>query len=158
MSTELLADLSSEELAQLDRLAKRLLRYLTNDDDIRSAFGALTSYESYCSPGGKNRAARDLIVEARKFLIGTVRDCRPTMVPSRLVGAAWRIMVIDTRYYEAFCNEHFGGFVHYDPDSRIGDPDTRISKKDYPAVINRTFRRLNTLGLDPNPELWEIPE
>lgn len=84
------------------------------------------------------------LVELLKFL----ELCSVTSIalkPSLLIDTLWREFVLCTRSYSAFCQRHFGGFLHYQsPD------DGTESSRQYQETLDQY---LEIFGC-PDPKFW----
>ncbi len=58
-----------------------------------------------------------LLTELIKYLIIT-NESNKTTSPSYLVDLAWHEFILFTKYYNIFCTENFGQFIHHTPDSK----------------------------------------
>lgn len=84
------------------------------------------------------------LVELLKFL----ELCSVTSIdlrPSSLIDILWREFILCTRSYSAFCQRHFGGFLHYQ--SSEGGPE---ASRQYQRTIDQYVEHFGC----PDPKFW----
>lgn len=71
------------------------------------------------------------------FLIFWQGDRNEVIMPSRLVDECWHFFILQTRSYQAFCNQAFGGFLHHAP-KRLdsGSSPSEMTAPNEPQKIN----------------------
>jgi hypothetical protein len=71
-----------------------------------------------------------LLTELIKYLIITNESNRTTS-PSYLVDLAWHEFILFTKYYNLFCAENFGKFIHHTPDSKANKTSYELTLESY---------------------------
>lgn len=89
--------------------------------------------------------ARSSLCEVLRFLV-LVHDHEDGMLtPSRRVDLAWHEFILCTRAYQAFCEEHFGRFIHHQPGG---------SEEGNQRQFEATLRLYEARFGRPNPNFW----
>ena len=57
----------------------------------------------------------ELLEETLRFLF-LITKYNQTLTPSISVDLAWHEFILFTKLYQTFCDEHFGRFIHHNPD------------------------------------------
>lgn len=84
----------------------------------------------------------ELLLELIRFL-DLIHLSNEKLSPPHIVDLAWHEFILFTRYYEQFCNKHYGRFIHHTP-----------GKKENPQIF------INTIGCyikkygEPNIKIW----
>ena len=88
--------------------------------------------------------AEALLVETLRFLsLCAWSDL--TLSPSRPVDLAWHELILFTRAYRAFCDRHFGRFIHHHPGG---------SEKENAAQFRRTVKLYTAFFGPPPTRFW----
>lgn len=87
--------------AEVSAGVKERYPHLT-DDDVKLALQQLRLYFLICWNGDKDEVA----------------------MPSRLVDTAWHCFILQTRRYQIFCKQAFGGFLHHVPERVVSSSQT----------------------------------
>jgi hypothetical protein len=80
----------------------------------------------------------DLIKSANKRHLG---------MPSRSVDLLWHELILETRWYERFCNEHIGFFVHHSGNDSDVSEEGRA--KQHIDVVRTWMAACYAEGIDP---------
>lgn len=87
----------------------------------------------------------DLFADTLRFLHLAV-TCNEPLTPPIVIDLAWHEFILFTRLYAAFCQEHWGRFIHHNP----GGDD-----KDNKHFFKRThYQYQKAFGHKPNPQFW----
>ena len=68
------------------------------------------------------------------------------LTPSILVDCAWHEFILFTRYYSAFCRQHFGRYIHHHPGG------TEVENRSCFRKTHYWYRRL--LSREPEVRFW----
>lgn len=82
--------------------------------------------------------------EVLKFLF-LIHKHNTVLTPSLNVDLAWHEFILCTRLYHAFCDQHFGRYIHHSPGG-----DERENEKKF---LNTIRLYSQTFGA-PNPLVW----
>ncbi|WP_196886384.1 glycine-rich domain-containing protein [Aureivirga sp. CE67] len=87
---------------------------------------------------------KELFVEVLKFLF-LVGKNNQTLTPSLNVDLAWHEFILFTRTYHQFCDNHFGRYIHHQPEENIAKNNSNFQKTIKLYII--------TFG-EPKKEFW----
>ena len=71
--------------------------------------------------------AAPLLEEAFRFLY-LIGYCNERLTPAILVDKAWHELILCTRHYHAFCQEHFGRYIHHHPGGQQAENERNFKK------------------------------
>lgn len=74
-------------------------------------------------------SAKQGLAETIKFLVLCSKQ-GAIFTPSRLVDQVWHEFILFTRTYQAFCEQHLGGFIHHQPSN-----DKTANNQQYLATL-----------------------
>lgn len=94
--------------------------------------------------GVDSQKSINYLIEALKYL-DLVAYTKQTLTPSLLVDYAWHEFILCTRFYEKFCIEKFGKFIHHHPGGRTKETKNNFRKTIKYYIIN--------IG-EPQEEYW----
>jgi len=89
--------------------------------------------------------ARQGIIEAIKFIWLAAESSSGRLTPAHRVDLAWHELILFTRTYEQFCDEHFGKFVHHQPEGLDQENEQQFS---------RTLSRYREVFGVPPQDFW----
>lgn len=94
--------------------------------------------------GVKKAEVQPLLVEVLRFLflIGTTNQ---KLTPSHVVDMAWHELILCTRLYHRFCEEHFKRFIHHHPGGK------ESSNQEQFQLTHKLYREL--IGVPPE-QFW----
>lgn len=76
----------------------------------------------------------------KKFLTLRLLDKDAILVPTEVIDEYWHQHILDTRKYQADCNQLFGGMLHHDP---------------YFGLKDEEERQLNLQAFENTQRLWQ---
>jgi hypothetical protein len=89
-----------------------------------------------------NTTSEVLLNEVVRF-IDLIHLSNSKLSPSYLVDLAWHEFILFTKYYNTFCNKHYGRFIHHTP-----------GKSTSPEIFKKTVNLyIKEYGL-PTHNLW----
>jgi hypothetical protein len=84
--------------------------------------------------------AHSVITDMLKFLFLCGSHPDTCFIPPPRIDVCWREFVLFTRDYHAFCIEHFGRFIHYDP-GPVADEASASQVKSTQQLATKIFGR-----------------
>ncbi|KUO18447.1 glycine-rich domain-containing protein [Streptomyces dysideae] len=95
---------------------------------------------------GLERCVADRVVDqalALVYVMGTTGE-GATMAPSQLVDPGWHTLILHTGWYADWCQQHFGSFLHHQPNSKVR---TR-------GLMTSVVDRIRAAGFEVDDRLW----
>ena len=88
--------------------------------------------------------ATHMLREVLRFL-HLISNCDGPLTPPLVLDLAWHEFILFTRAYSAYCQKHFGRFIHHTPGG--SDSENR-------SQLRRTLKRYDLAFGPPNPIFW----
>ncbi|MGW6906502.1 glycine-rich domain-containing protein [Streptomyces sp. NPDC054940] len=95
---------------------------------------------------GLERSVADRVVDqalALVFVMGSTGE-GTSMAPSQLVDPGWHTLILHTGWYADWCQQHFGYFLHHQPNSKLR---TR-------GLMTDVVDRIQAAGFEVDERLW----
>lgn len=97
--------------------------------------------------------ATSVVADVKRFLYlcGTKEDGGPRLSPPEVIDIGWHAFLLFTREYQAFCDTHFGRFIHHVPFTRAQRAGMVRQGSERETVQNTIDRATDRFGvLTPN--------
>lgn len=85
-----------------------------------------------------------LIAELYKYLY-LCSKAKISLAPSQIIDLAWHELILFTKFYDRFCNENLGKFIHHMPNN-----DARENHLNY----FHTIKQYIFIFGKPEPNIW----
>lgn len=95
----------------------------------------------FCPPNQCDAALAEVI----KFLTLAAQCTKTQITPSARVDLAWHELILFTRTYETFCQQHYGRMIHHEPSE-----DQQRNSRQY----HETLRLYRQKFGEPPAEFW----
>ncbi|WP_367322816.1 hypothetical protein [Streptomyces sp. HUAS ZL42] len=95
---------------------------------------------------GLERCVADRVVDqalALVYVMGTTGE-GAGMAPSQQVDSGWHTLILHTGWYADWCQQHFGYFLHHQPNSKVRTRGLMVGVVD----------RIRSAGFEVDERLW----